>query len=45
MTLAKVAETIGKSRSAGERASATLVKAGKLRYVGPRKGGHWEVVP
>jgi ATP-dependent DNA helicase RecG len=44
MTLAEVAETIGKSLSAVERASAKLVKAGHLKYVGPRKGGHWVVV-
>jgi len=44
MTLAEVAETIGKSLSAVERASAKLVKEGRLRYVGPRKGGRWEVV-
>ena len=44
MTLAEVAETIGKSLSAVERASVKLVKAGHLKYVGPRKGGHWEVV-
>lgn len=43
MTLAEVAEAIGKSLSAVERASAKLVKAGKLKYVGPQKGGHWEV--
>lgn len=44
MTLAEVAETIGKSLSAVERASAKLVKEGRLRYSGPRKGGHWEVI-
>ena len=44
MTLAEVAEAIGKSVSAVERASAKLVKAGKLKYVGPQKGGHWEVI-
>jgi hypothetical protein len=33
-TLAEVAATIGKSVSAVERASAKLVDAGKLRYVG-----------
>lgn len=44
MTLAEVADAIGKSLSAAERASAKLVKAGKLKYVGPRKGGHWEVL-
>lgn len=45
MTLAEVADAIGKSVSAVERASAKLVKEGKLRFVGPRKGGHWEVLP
>jgi len=45
MTLAEVAREIGKSLSAVERASAKLVKEGRLRYVGPQKGGHWEVLP
>lgn len=44
LTLAGVAESIGKSLSAVERACSNLVKSGKLRYVGPKKGGHWEVV-
>ncbi|MFP6664781.1 MAG: winged helix-turn-helix domain-containing protein [Deltaproteobacteria bacterium] len=44
MTLAEVAATIGKSLSAVERASAKLTKEGCLRYVGPRKGGRWEVL-
>jgi predicted HTH transcriptional regulator len=44
MTLAELAERIGKSVSAVERASAKLVKEGKLRYVGPQKGGHWQVL-
>jgi ATP-dependent DNA helicase RecG len=43
LTLAEVAKLIGKSLSAVERASAKLVKEGCLRYVGPRKGGHWEI--
>ena len=43
MTLAEVALKIGKSLNAIERASSKLVKAGRLRYVGPKKGGHWEV--
>lgn len=34
---------IGKSLSAVKRASAKLVREGRLRYVGPRKGGHWEI--
>lgn len=44
MTLAEVARSIGKSQRAIELASSKLVKAGKLRFVGPRKGGHWEVI-
>jgi ATP-dependent DNA helicase RecG len=44
LTLAEVAGRIGKSMSAVERASAKLVREGRLRYVGPRKGGHWEVL-
>lgn len=45
MTLAELAEKIEKSISAVERASSKLVKQGKLRYVGPQKGGHWQVLP
>ncbi|WMX35723.1 Fic family protein [Aeromonas caviae] len=44
LTLTQVAERIGKSTSTVERAAAALVKAGRLRFVGPRKGGHWEVL-
>ena len=43
MTLAEVAEVIGKSVSAVERASSQLVKTGHLKYIGPQKGGHWVV--
>jgi len=43
MTLAEVAEVIGKSVSAVERASSQLVKAGHLKHIGPQKGGHWVV--
>ena len=43
MTLTQVAAAIDKSLSAVERATAKLVKLGELHYVGPRKGGHWEV--
>jgi len=43
-TLAEVAAETGKSLSAVERASAKLVKDGKLKYVGPKKGGHWEIL-
>ena len=44
MTLGQVANTIGKSSSAVERAAAKLVGQGRLRFVGPRKGGRWEVL-
>jgi ATP-dependent DNA helicase RecG len=44
MTLADVAAKIGKSLSAVERASAKLVKAGKLKHEGPQKGGHWKII-
>lgn len=44
MTLAELAEKIGKSLSTVERVSAKLVKEGKLCHVGPRKGGHWQVL-
>jgi ATP-dependent DNA helicase RecG len=42
MTLAEVAEEIGKSLRAVERAAAKLVSEGRLRYVGPRRSGYWE---
>lgn len=45
MTLAEVAAAIGRSVRAVEMASAKLVKAGKLRHVGPQKGGRWEILP
>lgn len=44
MTLAEVAAATGKSLRAVERASAKLVKDGKLNYVGPKKSGRWEVL-
>ncbi len=44
MTLAEAAQIIGKSVRAIELASAKLVKQGKLKHVGPQKGGHWEVL-
>lgn len=42
MTLTQVAGEIGRSPRAVERAAAKLVSEGRLRYIGPRKGGHWE---
>ena len=44
LTLAELASSIGKSLSAVERATAKLVKEEKLRFVGPKKGGRWEVL-
>lgn len=44
MTLAEVAVAVGRSVRAVEMASSNLVKAGRLRFVGPQKGGQWEVL-
>jgi len=44
MTLAEVGEEIGKTPRTVERAAAKLVREGKLRYVGSRKGGSWETL-
>lgn len=44
MTLIEVASATGRSVSAVEQSVTRLVKAGRLRHVGPRKGGHWEVL-
>ena len=44
MTLAQVTAEIEKTLRAVELASSKLGKAGRLRYVGPQKGGHWEVL-
>ena len=44
LTLAEVAREIGKSLRAVERATAKLTAAGRLRRVGSRKEGHWEVL-
>ena len=44
LALTDVSASIGKSLRAVERANSKLVKSGVLRYVGPKKGGHWEVI-
>lgn len=44
LTLAEVSERIGKSVSAVERAAKKLGEQGKLKYIGPQKGGYWEVI-
>lgn len=43
-TLAEAAAHLGKSVSAIERAVRRLRDSGRLRHVGPQKGGHWEVM-
>jgi len=43
MTLAEVANQMGKSASAVERAAAKLAKCGRLKGIVPQKGGFWEV--
>jgi ATP-dependent DNA helicase RecG len=44
MTLAEAAIATGKSLRAVERACAKLIKNNQIRHIGPRKGGHWEVL-
>ena len=44
LTLTEVAAEIGKTPRTIELATAKLVKEGKLKYVGPQKGGHWKVL-
>ena len=44
LSLAEIAEMINKSLRAVERASLKLVKEGKIKHVGSKKGGHWEVI-
>ena len=43
-TLQEVATHINKSLSLVEKTAAKLRKAGKLKYVGPQKGGHWKIL-
>ncbi len=43
-TLANVAEELELTVRGIEKASAKLVEENKLKYVGPQKGGHWEVL-
>jgi Fic family protein len=43
-TIAELASSLGKSESAVERAIRKLREAGRLRRIGPDKGGHWQVL-
>ena len=44
LTLKEVALRLDKATSTIERAASGLVKAGRLRFVGPRKRGRWELL-
>jgi predicted HTH transcriptional regulator len=44
LTVTALAATLGKSRSAILRAIGKLRVEGRLRHIGPRKGGHWEIM-
>ena len=44
MTITELMQDIGKSKSAVKRAIQKLQKEGYLKRLGPKKGGHWEVV-
>jgi ATP-dependent DNA helicase RecG len=43
-TLREVATALGLSNSAVERAARRLQEEGRLRRVGPKKGGRWEII-
>jgi predicted HTH transcriptional regulator len=44
-SLNEVATEIGKTSRTVERAVAKLAESGRLKRIGPDKGGHWEVIP
>lgn len=44
-SIPELAQALGKSESAIERAIRKLRADGKLARVGPAKGGHWQVLP
>jgi predicted HTH transcriptional regulator len=44
MTIAELAKTLGLSTRSMERNLQKLQKEGRLRRIGPQKGGYWEVV-
>jgi ATP-dependent DNA helicase RecG len=43
-SLADVAEALEMTVRGIEKATAKLVEKNKLKYIGPQKGGHWEVL-
>lgn len=44
LALSEVAQAIGRALSAVERAATRLQAQGRVRHVGPKKGGRWDVV-
>ena len=45
ITTAEMAETLGLSRSAIAKSIAWLKQNGKIKRIGPDKGGHWQLIP
>ena len=44
ITIPELAESLGISTRAIEKQIAKLKEKGRLKRIGPDKGGHWEVV-
>ena len=44
LSIHEIAEKINKSESAVERAIRKLREEGRLKRIGPAKGGHWEII-
>jgi ATP-dependent DNA helicase RecG len=44
LSIPEIAQRIGKGPRATERIIRTLREAGRLRRIGPAKGGHWQVI-
>jgi predicted HTH transcriptional regulator len=44
MSMAELALHLSKSKSAVERAVRKLSESGHLQHIGPKKGGHWQVL-
>jgi predicted HTH transcriptional regulator len=44
LALAELATRVDRTPRAIEMACAKLVREGKLRRIGPDRGGHWEVL-
>ncbi|MFN7432934.1 MAG: winged helix-turn-helix transcriptional regulator [Betaproteobacteria bacterium] len=44
MSIAELAERLGKVPSTIERAIRKLRESGRLKRIGPDKGGHWQLI-